>query len=239
MRYRVRLAKTLQVTLPYAGAMLFNRRDMMAGLLAVLGGSSTIGAASPFRPAPEILVPARPAALSAAAAAPPGVPLWHEALAALDRHTGQLQGDRLAIADFSSGSAQPRFHLVDREAGSVRVLRVAHGSGSDPAHSGFLHRFSNQPGSNATSAGAFATSETYYGQHGLSRRLQGLDPTNDQALDRAIVLHAAWYAEADVLARTGKLGRSQGCFAFSQADLAQVMDFLGEGRLIYSGRSAA
>lgn len=239
MRYRVNLAKTLQATPPYAGAMLFNRRDMMAGLLAVLGGSSTIGAASPFRPAPDIPVPAGPAALSAAAAAPPGVPLWHEALAALDRHAGQLQGDRLAIADFTAGSARPRFHLVDREAGSVTALHVTHGSGSDPAHTGFLHRFSNRPGSNATSEGAFATRNLYHGQHGLSQRLEGLDPSNNLALDRAIVLHAAWYAEADVLDRTGKLGRSQGCFAFAQTDLAQVMDFLGEGRLIYSGRSAA
>lgn len=240
MRYRASLAKTLRRAGPYAGAMLFDRRDMLAGLLAVLGGSSTIGAASPLRPAPEIALPPRaPAAPVAAAAGPPGVPLWQDALAALERHAGLLRTDRLAIADFAAGSARPRFHLVDREAGSVSVLRVTHGSGSDPAHSGFLHRFSNQPGSNATSAGAFATGDPYYGQHGLSRRLLGLDPTNDQALDRAIVLHAAWYAEPDVLARTGKLGRSQGCFAFAAADLAQVMDFLGEGRLIYSGRSAA
>lgn len=243
MRYLTSLAKTLRRKEPYAGAMLFNRRDMIAGLVAVLGGSSTVGAASTFRPGPETALPSRLATVAPApaqaAAAPPGVPLWHEALAALDRHAGLLRGDRLAIADFATGSARPRFHLVDREAGSVRLLRVTHGSGSDPAHSGFLHRFSNQPGSNATSEGAFATGERYYGNHGLSQRLMGLDPSNDQALDRAIVLHAAWYAEPDVLARTGKLGRSQGCFAFAGADLAQVMDFLGEGGLIYSGRSNA
>lgn len=239
MRYRTSLAKTLRRVVPYAGAMLFNRREMIAGLLAVLGGSSTISAATTFRPGPEIVIPPRRAALTPAAAGPEGVPLWHEAMAALDRHAGLLRDDRLAIADFAAGSAQPRFHLVDRAAGSVRVLRVAHGSGSDPAHSGFLHRFSNQAGSNATSEGAFATADRYDGKHGLSQRLAGLDPTNDQALDRAIVLHAAWYAEPDVVARTGKLGRSQGCFAFAGDDLAQVMDFLGEGRMIYSGRSAA
>ena len=166
------------------------------------------------------------------------MPLWQEASAALQRHAGALRADRLAIVDFAAGSAQPRFHLVDREAGSVSTLHVTHGSGSDPGHSGFLRRFSNQPGSNATSEGAFVTRNAYYGQHGLSQRLDGLDPTNDKAMDRAIVVHAAWYAEPDVLARTGKLGRSQGCFAFSPADLARVMDFLGEGRLIYSGRSA-
>jgi hypothetical protein len=219
--------------------MLFDRREMIAGLLAALGGSSTMSVASPFRPAPEIVLPPRPAVAAPPSGDPAGVPLWQDAMAALDRHAGTLRGDRLAIADFSVGSAQPRFHLVDREAGSVATLHVTHGSGSDPAHSGLLHRFSNQPGSNATSEGAFVTRDPYQGRHGLSQRLEGLDPTNDLALDRAIVVHAAWYAEPDVLVQTGKLGRSQGCFAFAQANLARVMDFLGEGRLIYSGRSAA
>jgi L,D-transpeptidase catalytic domain len=239
MRYRDSLAKTLRCAAAYAGAMLFDRREMIAGLLAVLGGSSVPGSASTFRSAAEIRLPQPVAAAVPPASGSVDVPLWQDAMAALDRHAGLLRTDRLAIADFAAGSGTPRFHLVDREAGTIDTLHVAHGSGSDPAHSGFLHRFSNQPGSNATSAGAFVTRAPYYGQHGLSRRLDGLDPTNDQAFDRAIVLHAAWYAERDVLARTGKLGRSQGCFAFSQADLSQVMDFLGEGRLIYSGRSTA
>ena len=247
MRYRASLAKTLRGLAPYAGAMLFDRREMIAGLLAVLGGTSATGAASMVRPAiqptPELALPPRAAAPPSAAppgappGSPPGVPLWQDAMAALDRHAGALRTDRLAIADFAAGSAQPRFYLVDREAGSLSVLHVTHGSGSDPAHSGFLRRFSNQPGSNATSEGAFVTRDPYHGNHGLSQRLEGLDPSNDKAFDRAIVLHAAWYAEPEVLERTGKLGRSQGCFAFAQADLARVMDFLGEGRLIYSGRS--
>ena len=236
MRHGASLAKTLRRRVPYAGAMLFDRRDMIAGLLAVLGGSSMPGSASMLRPAPDSRLPLPPAAAAPQAAGPPGVPLWDQAMAALERHAGTLLADRLAIADFTAGSARPRFHLVDREAGGVTALHVTHGSGSDPGHTGLLHRFSNQPGSNATSAGAFVTRNPYHGRHGLSQRLEGLDPTNNLALDRAIVVHAAWYAEADVLAQTGKLGRSQGCFAFAQADLARVMEFLGEGRLIYSGR---
>ncbi len=218
--------------------MLIHRREMIGGLLAALVGAHVPAGASAPRSAAEPRLPSPVPAFARPAAGPAGVPLWQEASAALDRHAGILRTDRLAIVDFAAGSAQPRFHLVDREAGSVSTLHVTHGSGSDPGHSGFLRRFSNQPGSNATSEGAFVTRNSYYGQHGLSRRLDGLDPTNDKALDRAIVVHAAWYAEPDVLARTGKLGRSQGCFAFSQANLARVMDFLGEGRMIYSGRSA-
>ena len=236
MRYRARLAKTLRRAAPYAGAMLFHRREMIAGLRAVLGGASTAGAAATLRPAPEIALPPRVPAAPAVMAGPPGVPLWPDALAALDRHAGVVRGDRLAVADFASGSSLPRFHLIDREAGSVKVLRVTHGSGSAPAHSGFLQRFSNRPGSNATSEGAFATGQPYHGQHGVSQRLAGLDPSNDQALDRAIVLHAAWYAEADVLARTGKLGRSQGCFALGRKDYADTLMSLYGGRLLYADR---
>ena len=158
-------------------------------------------------------------------------------MAALDRHSAAVRRDRLAIADFTAPSGTTRFYLVDLAEGRAEALHVTHGSGSDPQHTGFLHDFSNLPGSNATSEGAFLTADYYIGRHGLSQRLHGLDPTNDQALARAIVLHAADYAEPAVLARMGKLGRSQGCLAFSSAGLERVFGFLGEGRLILSGKA--
>lgn len=167
--------------------------------------------------------------------------LFLAALAALDRHSGQLMRDRIGIVDFAAPSSAPRFHLVNMHDGTTTSLLVAHGSGSDPAYSGWLQRFSNRPGSNATSEGAYATSDYYDGAHGRSQRLIGLDPTNNNAIDRAIVVHGAWYAEPEMVADHGKLGRSQGCFALPQAELGQVFDHLGEGRLIFAGkmRSAA
>ncbi len=162
--------------------------------------------------------------------------LFQAALAARDRHSGQLQHDRIGIADFGAPSSNPRFHLVNLHDGTTTSLLVAHGSGSDPVYSGWLQRFSNQPGSNATSEGAYATSDYYDGTHGRSQRLIGLDPTNNNAMDRAIVVHGAWYAEPEMVADYGKLGRSQGCFALPQAALGQVFDHLGEGRLIFAGK---
>lgn len=162
--------------------------------------------------------------------------LFEAAMAALDRHSGQLQRDRIGIADFGAPSSDPRFHLVNLHDGTTTSLLVAHGSGSDPAYSGWLQRFSNRPGSNATSEGAYATSEYYVGAHGRSQRLIGLDPTNNNAMDRAIVVHGAWYAEPEMVEDHGKLGRSQGCFALPQGTLGQVFDHLGEGRLIYAGK---
>jgi hypothetical protein len=164
--------------------------------------------------------------------------LLKRALTALDRHGGRVpHRDRIAIADFSAPSSQARFHILDVADGSRSRFLVAHGSGSDPDHTGFLQRFSNTADSNASSEGAFVTADYYEGRHGRSQRLLGLDQTNCNALSRAIVVHGAWYANADMVASHGKLGRSQGCFAVGERDLAEVFERLGEGRMIYAAKS--
>lgn len=136
----------------------------------------------------------------------------------------------------AASSSEPRFHLVDLVSGKSQSFLVAHGSGSDPAHTGYLKRFSNEPNSNATSQGAFVTDDYYVGKHGRSQRLIGLDATNDNALARAIVVHSAWYANKDMLRTHGMLGRSQGCFAVGESDLSQVFAQLGQGRMIFSAK---
>lgn len=164
--------------------------------------------------------------------------LVREALAALDRHARLLRHrDRIAIVDFSVPSSRPRMQILDIASGKMTDFLVAHGSGSDPGHTGYLHRFSNEPNSNASSQGAFVTADYYFGKHGRSQRLLGLDPTNNNALERAIVVHGAWYANADMIPVHGKLGRSQGCFAVGERELAQVFDQLGQGRMIYAARA--
>ena len=96
--------------------------------------------------------------------------------------------------------------------------------------------FSNEIGSNATSAGAYRTGAEYIGKYGASMRLDGLDPDNSNAYARAIVIHPAWYVSDDMIRKYGKLGRSQGCFAFSDEDRTEVVSRLGEGRLLYAGK---
>jgi hypothetical protein len=151
---------------------------------------------------------------------------------ALDRHAAMIPNrDIVGIADFARNSATPRFHLVDLRNGRTQSFLVAHGRGSDPAHTGWLQRFSNLPGSEATSSGAFLTKDVYFGAHGRSRRLQGLDPDNNQAEARGIVMHGAWYVNPALAAR-GAIGRSQGCFAFSEDQVSQIIEQLGPGRLI-------
>ena len=163
--------------------------------------------------------------------------LMRRAMAALDTHSKRVaHRDRIAIADMAAPSSQPRFHLIDLTSGKSRSFLVSHGSGSDPRHTGWLQRFSNDEGSNATSEGAFLTSNYYVGKHGNSQRLIGLDHSNDNALARAIVVHSAWYANPEMIKSHGMLGRSQGCFAVGERDLDQVFALLGPDRMIFSAK---
>ena len=164
--------------------------------------------------------------------------LLRRALDALEQHRDSIgYRDFIGVADFSLPSRAPRFHLVNLAGGGVRSHLVAHGKGSDPAHTGWLERFSNEPRSNATSAGAYRTGSLYVGAHGHSMRLEGLDPTNSNALSRAIVVHGAWYVNEQLIGHSGMLGRSQGCFAVADSSLPEIMGRLGSGRLIYAGKA--
>jgi hypothetical protein len=164
--------------------------------------------------------------------------LLRRALDALEQHHDSISDrDFIGVVDFSLPSRAPRFHLVNLADGSVRSHLVAHGRGSDPSHTGWLERFSNEPRSNATSAGAYRTGFPYAGAHGRSMRLEGLDPTNSNALSRAIVVHGAWYVNQEMIGHSGMLGRSQGCFAVADSSLPEIMAQLRPGRLIYAGKA--
>ncbi len=146
------------------------------------------------------------------------------------------QRDVVAVADFARPSSLPRLHFVDLQAGSLRSYLVAHGRGSDPEHDGWLKYFSNVVNSEATSRGAYLVGDSFAGKYGTSLRLQGLDPDNSNAYDRAIVMHPAWYAAPDMLARWGKLGRSEGCFAMDPEYFGQSLALLAGGRLLFADR---
>ncbi|HWA60758.1 MAG TPA: murein L,D-transpeptidase catalytic domain family protein [Caulobacteraceae bacterium] len=189
-------------------------------LLQISGGVALAAAASP-----------------ALALAPPPSSIVAAARNGLARVGSRIPNrDVVAVADFARPSAQARLHLVDVQNGRITSLLVAHGRGSDPTHTGWLSRFSNAEGSNCTSEGAFLTAGEYVGAHGRSMRLEGLDPSNDNAMARAIVIHQAAYVSPQIARASGVLGRSEGCFAVSAADLPRVLQQLGPGRLLVSAR---
>ena len=229
------------------GQTSLNRRELLrwsavgAGAAMVSSAVAGMGLPSivynaPPQPVDRMPVPAAP---RMALQAPGGINphLFHRAKAALDQHRIGAR-DTVAIVDFGLASRDPRFHVVDLRSGDVQTYRVTHGKGSDPSHNGFLDRFSNTPGSEATSNGAYTTADYYHGKYGLSMKLDGRDWSNNNAMSRAIVIHNAWYAEPEVISAHGKLGRSQGCFAFSRRDQYEIMKRIAGGRLLYADKVA-
>ena len=224
--------------------MSLNRREMLRWA-AVGAGAAAFSSAAASTPLPQYIYnPPRPPAdplapLAQAPQAPAGIDpaLFQRAKAALDQHRIWYR-DKMGVVDFTKPSWEPRFHVVDLQKGTVESHLVAHGRGSDRDHSGYLEQFSNQFGSHATSKGAYTTADYYEGKYGLSMRVNGLDQTNDNALARAIVIHNAWYAEPEMIAKHGKLGRSEGCFAMSRKSQWEVMRQLAGGRMIYAEKIA-
>ena len=228
--------------------MSLNRREVLRwGAVGAAGAmlssaASSVGLPSVIYNKPPVprdpLAPIMPAQPSAPAGINPV--LFQKAKAALDAHRYQVRPrDYIGIVDFSMASRDPRFHVVNLFNGTVESYRVAHGSGSDPSHCGFLELFSNRPGSEATSNGTYTTGDYYHGKYGLSMKVHGHDWTNSNAESRAIVIHNAWYAEPEMISAHGKLGRSQGCFAFSRDDQWSVMRRLAGGRMIYADKIEA
>lgn len=144
--------------------------------------------------------------------------------------------DLVGVADYGMPSSFPRLHFANLEDGTVRSFLVAHGKGSDLEHDGWLKQFSNTPGSEATSRGAYLTCEWYTGKYGTSIRLKGLDQDNSLALDRAIVMHPAVYVGESMIARWGKIGRSEGCFAMAPNDFNEALWRLSGGRLLFADK---
>ena len=218
---------------------MIERRELLRMGAIGAGGLMIASAARPVGIPLTSLAPRVPIVPPLAVPPLPGInpQLLDRAKAALARHGAAIRyRDTIGVVDFSLASGTPRFHLVDLLAGKVDSFRVAHGKGSDPEHSGFLNHFSNQPGSEATSSGTYTTADTYHGKYGLSMKVDGRDWTNNNANSRAIVIHNAWYAEDSAVDQHGKLGRSQGCFAFSRTSQYQVMNSLAGGRMIYADK---
>ena len=200
-----------------------NRRQLLRSGAAAAASLAIPGALPPRAFAQVNRSAGRDAALLAIAreqVARAGVRLWHR--------------DKVAIADFGLHSAHKRFHFVDLVNNRVESFHVAHGDGSDPHHDGWLKWYSNLEGSHCTSKGAYMTRSWYVGKFGTSIRLDGLDPSNSNALPRAIVMHQADYARPEHIAVFGKLGRSNGCFAMGPEQFDRALIELAGGRLLYA-----
>ena len=138
---------------------------------------------------------------------------------------GLVSKNILTIIDFSLSSTTKRLWIIDMSSNTVLLNSlVAHGinSGLEYADS-----FSNKGNSNKSSLGFFATGEKYIGKNGLSLKLDGLEKgTNDHARSRAVVVHGAYYANADILYTQNYLGRSQGCPAVPEKLNSKIIEII-------------
>ncbi|MEJ2685762.1 MAG: murein L,D-transpeptidase catalytic domain family protein [Gammaproteobacteria bacterium] len=135
---------------------------------------------------------------------------------------GHLGGDQCLF---------PRQAVADVRTGKVLYYTyVAHGKGSGGK---YATRFSNTPGTNASSLGVYLTGHTYYGKHGYSLRLKGLNPEyNGAAYRRDIVMHSAWYVSRTFAKDHGRMGRSWGCVALSRKVESAVVKLIRGGTVL-------
>lgn len=138
----------------------------------------------------------------------------------------------LTICDFSQPSGKKRFYIIDVIQNKlITNSYVAHGrnSGAD-----YATKFSNKPESLQSSLGFYITQGTYQGAHGLSLRINGVDPGyNDKAMARNIVIHGAAYVD-EARAKQGVfMGRSFGCPAVPQKESAKIISTIKNGTCLF------
>lgn len=116
----------------------------------------------------------------------------------------------LTIIDYSLPSSEKRLWVFDLKANKLLFYTyVSHGLKSGSLLTNF---FSNKYNSKASSVGVYTTDKSYYGRHGVSLQLDGLEQGfNDNAVNRAVVMHGGWYVEEDFIKKYGRAGRSWGC----------------------------
>ena len=204
-----------------------------AAALAVLVCLLTGCAAVPPPPIPHADGPS--------VAVAPTAPAWprHEVLELALRayRCGQREGrfrrPLLTVIDYSLPSTEARLWVIDLQ--HKRVLHhelVAHGDRSGDT---MAVAFSNEIGSHQSSLGLFRTDEAYTGQYGYALRLSGLERgVNDNARQRAIVVHGAPYVSRAAIAQWGRIGTTWGCPGIPEDVAAPVIDDIAGGSAIFA-----
>jgi hypothetical protein len=99
--------------------------------------------------------------------------------------------DYCFLVDMSLPSGKKRFFVYNMKKDSLEYSSmVAHGYGSAPRFANEPLQFSNVPNSAMTSLGKYKIGYSYFGAFGLAYKLYGLDSSNSNAFERAIVLHS-------------------------------------------------
>lgn len=146
---------------------------------------------------------------------------------------GAVKKHVLTVIDYSLPSSKQRMWIFDVNRDKLLYnTYVAHGQNSGmntPSH------FSNIMSSKQTSLGTFVTRDTYMGSKGYSLNLQGLEKGfNDNAYNRRVVIHGAWYVEPKFIKQTGHAGRSWGCPSIAQTLAKPVINTIKGGSVVFA-----
>jgi hypothetical protein len=138
----------------------------------------------------------------------------------------------LTIIDFSQPSVKERLFVIDMAEEKVLIKSlVAHGKNSGL---NYAKSFSNTPESNKSSLGFYLTLGTYEGSNGFSMQLKGLEKNiNNNAYDRAIVMHGADYVSQQFASNHGYIGRSLGCPAVPTAQTQKIINTIKNGTVLF------
>ena len=138
----------------------------------------------------------------------------------------------LSVCDFSQASSEERMYVIDiLNKKLLYRTYVAHGinSGKDYANS-----FSNRQNSYKSSLGFYITKQSYYGDNGLSLRIQGMDRGfNDLAGRRNIVIHGAPYVSTRILKKYGVMGTTFGCPAIPDDMSSKIIPVIKKGTCFF------
>ncbi|MEP7259039.1 MAG: murein L,D-transpeptidase catalytic domain family protein [Flavitalea sp.] len=137
-----------------------------------------------------------------------------------------------SICDFSQSSCKKRLYIIDvAEMKVVLNTYVAHGRKSGGE---FARYFSNLPKSHKSSLGFYITESTYFGGHGLSLKIKGLEKgINDKADARNIVIHGSDYVGDRFLEENPFNGRSFGCPAIPASQTSEIINTIKDGSCLF------
>ncbi|MBA2656230.1 MAG: murein L,D-transpeptidase catalytic domain family protein [Tatlockia sp.] len=146
---------------------------------------------------------------------------------------GAVKKPVLTVIDYSLPSNKQRMWVFDLVKEKLLYnTYVAHGRNSGnntPNH------FSNVMSSKQTSLGTFVTRDTYIGSKGYSLNLKGLERGfNDNAYNRRVVIHGAWYVEPDFIKKAGRAGRSWGCPSIAKTLARPVINTIKGGSVVFA-----
>lgn len=139
---------------------------------------------------------------------------------------------KIAIIDYTKPSTEKRFYVIDLKNKTLLYnTLIAHGKNTGE---NIPLSFSNKPKSLKSSLGFFKTAGTYMGKHGFSMRLDGLEKgINDNARQRAIVIHGANYVNPEFIKKHGRLGRSWGCPALPISKTKEIINTISNGTCLF------